>query len=89
MSGAELLEVVDRTLPIVVFLLTITVVAAAADAAGVFDVAGHTAARVAGLRVVLLWLLLAGLAIVVTAVGALASNLVNNLPAPHGAGVGG
>ena len=67
MSGVDLLEVLGRTLPVVVFLLTITVVAEVADASGVFDVAGHAAARVAGHRVLALWLLLAGLAVLVTA----------------------
>lgn len=67
MTGVDLVEVLGRTLPVVAFLLTITVVAEIADAAGVFDVAGHAAARIAGHRVIVLWLLLAGLAVLVTA----------------------
>lgn len=67
MTAVDLVEVLGRTLPVVAFLLTITVVAEIADATGVFDVAGHAAARVAGHRVITLWLLLAGLAVLVTA----------------------
>lgn len=76
MSGVDLVEVLGRTLPVIAFLLTITVVAEVADLAGVFDVAGHAAARVAGHRVVLLWLLLAGLAVLVTALLSLDTTAV-------------
>jgi arsenical pump membrane protein len=54
---------VDRVGPILVFLVAITVVAEICDASGLFDEAAHRAARAAGGRVVVLWLLLAGLAV--------------------------
>lgn len=76
MTGVDLVEVLGRTLPVVAFLLTITVVAEVADLAGVFDVAGHAAARVAGHRVLVLWLLLAALAVVVTALLSLDTTAV-------------
>ncbi|WP_281189215.1 SLC13 family permease, partial [Janibacter corallicola] len=76
MNGVAVVDVLTRTLPVIAFLLTITVVAEAADLAGVFDVAGHAAARVAGGRVLVLWLLLAGLAVVVTAVLSLDTTAV-------------
>lgn len=67
MSTAEAAEVLARTLPVMAFLVAITVVAEIADLAGVFDVAGHATARLAGHRTVVLWLLLAALAVLVTA----------------------
>ncbi|WP_157074790.1 SLC13 family permease [Janibacter limosus] len=66
MIPPELVEVLARALPVMVFLVAITVVAEISDLAGVFDVAGHAAARVAGRRVLALWLLLAAVAVVVT-----------------------
>lgn len=66
MSGPELAEILGRTLPVMTFLVAITVVAEVADLAGVFDVAGHATARAARHRVLVLWLLLAALAVVVT-----------------------
>lgn len=66
MSTAEAAEVLARTLPVMAFLVAITVVAEIADLAGVFDVAGHATARLAGHHTVVLWLLLAALAVLVT-----------------------
>lgn len=66
MIPTELAEVVARALPVMVFLVAITVVAEISDLAGVFDVAGHATARLAGQRVLVLWLLMAALAVLVT-----------------------
>lgn len=66
MITPELTEVVARTLPVMAFLVAITVVAEIADLAEVFDVAGHATARAARHRTVVLWLLLSALAVVVT-----------------------
>jgi arsenical pump membrane protein len=52
---------IARVAPILVFLLTITVVAELADAAGVFEAAASTASRQGGGSVRRLWLLLVGL----------------------------
>lgn len=49
-------ETILRVLPIITFLLSITVVAELSDRAGVFDVAGHWIARHCGQRMWLLWL---------------------------------
>ncbi|MGN6751590.1 MAG: SLC13 family permease [Intrasporangium sp.] len=57
---------VDRVVPILVFLVALTVVAEICDAAGLFDAAAHWAARLAGGRVVVLWLLIASLSTVST-----------------------
>jgi len=54
--------------PVLVFFVAVTVVAEIADLAGVFDVAGHWTARVAGHRILVLWLLFAGLATLSTIV---------------------
>lgn len=53
---------VVRVAPILVFLLSITVVAELADAAGVFESAASLASRQGGGSVLRLWLLLVGLA---------------------------
>ena len=45
---AELADLAARVLPVLLFFVAITVVAEIADTAGVFDVAGHWTARVAG-----------------------------------------
>ena len=66
MIPPELAEVVARALPVMVFLVAITIVAEISDLAGVFDVAGHATARAARHRTVVLWLLLSALAVVVT-----------------------
>ena len=66
MTWPEVVAVLSRTLPVMAFLVAITVVAEVADLAGVFDVAGHATARLAGHRTVVLWLLISGLAVLVT-----------------------
>ncbi len=66
MSPVELGEVLARTVPVMLFLVAITVVAEICDLAGVFDVSGHATARLAAGRVLLLWLLLSALAVLVT-----------------------
>ena len=66
MSGAELADLVARVGPVLVFFVAITVVAEIADAAGVFDVAGHWTARAGRHRVALLWFLFVLLAVVCT-----------------------
>jgi arsenical pump membrane protein len=57
MTTADLAAVLGRVAPVLVFFVAITVVAEIADKAGVFDVAGHWAARAGRHRVPLLWLL--------------------------------
>ena len=57
---------VARVAPILLFLLTITVVAELADAAGVFEAAASTASRQGGGSVPRLWLLLVGLGVACT-----------------------
>ena len=57
-----LAELADRVVPVLVFLVAITVVAEICDLAGVFDEAAHLAARAARGRVVVLWLLVVVLA---------------------------
>jgi arsenical pump membrane protein len=47
--------VIDRTLPVLLFLVAITVLAELADEAGVFDVAAHKAARLARGRTLVLF----------------------------------
>lgn len=49
---------VDRVVPILVFLVALTIVAEICDEAGLFDEAAHWAARLARGRVVVLWLLI-------------------------------
>lgn len=66
MIVTELAEALARALPVMLFLVAITVVAEIADLAGVFDVAGHATARLARRRTFALWLLLAALAVVIT-----------------------
>lgn len=66
MTTAELSDVLGRVGPVLVFFLAITVVAEIADAAGVFDVAGHWAARAGRHRTPLLWLLFVVVAVVCT-----------------------
>lgn len=57
MTVQQALELVGRVGPVLVFFLAITIVAEIADVAGVFDVAGHWAARAARHRTTALWLL--------------------------------
>jgi len=57
-SGAVLTDQAIRVGPVLIFLIAITVVAEIANAAGVFDVAGHWAARAGRGRTWLLWVLI-------------------------------
>jgi arsenical pump membrane protein len=65
-TTTELGDLLARVGPVLVFFVAITVVAEIADAAGVFDVAGHWTARAARHRTLALWLLFVGLAVVCT-----------------------
>lgn len=65
MTG-DLADLLLRVGPVLVFFVAITVVAEIADAAGVFDVAGHWTARAARHRVVVLWLLFVVVAVACT-----------------------
>lgn len=60
-STTVLTELAIRVGPVLIFLVAITVVAEIADSAGVFDIAGHWAARAGHGRAWLLWLLVVGL----------------------------
>lgn len=51
----------ERVVPVLIFLVALTVVAEICDAAGLFDEAAHWAAQLARGRVVVLWLLLVAL----------------------------
>lgn len=66
----------ERTLPILVFLAALTVVAETSAGAGLFDAAASLAARVARGRRVVLWLLVVALATVSTAVLSLDTTAV-------------
>jgi arsenical pump membrane protein len=68
--------VLNRVAPILLFLAAVTVVAELADAAGVFDVAAHVAARLGRGRVLALWLLVVLLATVTTIVLSLDTTAV-------------
>lgn len=76
MTGTDLLDLATRVGPVLIFLVAITVVAEIADAAGVFDVAGHWAARAGRGRTWLLWLLVVGLSCVSTIVLSLDTTAV-------------
>ncbi len=71
--GAELWH---RVLPVLAFLVAITVVAELSDAAGVFDVAAAAAARMAHGRVGLLWSMVVVLATAATVVLSLDTTAV-------------
>ena len=58
----DLASLAERVVPVLVFLVAITVVAEICDLSGVFDEAAHLAARAARGRVVVLWLLVVLLA---------------------------
>jgi arsenical pump membrane protein len=73
---AELGDALTRVLPVLVFFVAITVVAEIADAAGVFDVAGHWASRAGRHRTPLLWLLFVLVAVVCTVVLSLDTTAV-------------
>lgn len=76
MTSAELVDLFARIGPVLVFLLAITVVAEIADAAGVFDVAGHWAARAGRHRTPVLWLLFVAVAVACTIVLSLDTTAV-------------
>ena len=76
MTSADLVELVARVGPVLVFLLAITMVAEIADRAGVFDVAGHWAARAGRHRTLLLWLLFVLVAVACTVVLSLDTTAV-------------
>jgi hypothetical protein len=76
LSGTELAELVARVGPVLVFLLAITVVAEISDRAGVFDVAGHWAARAGRHRTLVLWLLFVLVAVACTVVLSLDTTAV-------------
>lgn len=69
-------NLVDRVGPVLTFLVCITIVAEIADHAGVFDVAGHWAARMARGRTLLLWLVVVILSCVATTVLSLDTTAV-------------
>ncbi len=64
---ADALLVADRVWPVLLFVLSVTVVAELAALAGVFDALASRLARWARARVVVLWLLVVALAVLVTA----------------------
>jgi len=72
----DLSLLVERVAPILVFLVAITLVAEICDLSGLFDVMAHHAARVAKGRVLVLWLLIVGLAVVCTVVLSLDTTAV-------------
>ena len=76
MTVRALLDLATRVGPVLIFLIAITVVAEIADAAGVFDVAGHWAARAGRGRTWLLWLLVVGLSCLSTIVLSLDTTAV-------------
>ena len=75
-SGSVLTDLAIRVGPILIFLIAITVVAEIADAAGVFDVAGHWAAGAGHGRTWLLWLLVVGISCLSTIVLSLDTTAV-------------
>ena len=75
-TAADAVALLERLLPVVVFLLAITVVAEVAERAGVFDVAGHWVAHAGRHRRGLLWLLFALLAVGCTIVLSLDTTAV-------------
>lgn len=74
--GALLTELAIRVGPVLIFLIAITVVAEIADNAGVFDIAGHWAARAGHGRTWLLWLLVVALSCLSTIVLSLDTTAV-------------
>ncbi|AKT52276.1 SLC13 family permease [Arsenicicoccus sp. oral taxon 190] len=76
MTIGTILGALARILPVVAFLLAITVVAELCERAGVFDVVGHQVARQGRHRTWLVWLLFAGFAVVCTAVLSLDTTAV-------------
>ena len=76
MTGADAVALLERLLPVVVFLLAITVTAEVAERAGVFDVAGHWVAHAGRHRAWALWVLFALLAVGCTIVLSLDTTAV-------------
>jgi arsenical pump membrane protein len=74
--GAVLTDLAIRVGPVLIFLIAITVVAEIADAAGVFDIAGHWAARAGHGRTWVLWLLIVVLSCLSTIVLSLDTTAV-------------
>jgi len=66
LPGRAALDVGGRALPVLAFLVAASALAALADAAGTFDAAATAAARLARGRVLLLWALVAAVAVLVT-----------------------
>jgi len=73
---AVLTDLTIRVGPVLIFLIAITVVAEIADAAGVFDIAGHWAARAGHGRTWLLWVLIVALSCLSTIVLSLDTTAV-------------
>jgi arsenical pump membrane protein len=73
---AVLTDLAIRVGPVLIFLVAITVVAEISDAAGVFDIAGHWAARAGHGRTWLLWVLIVGLSCLSTIVLSLDTTAV-------------
>jgi arsenical pump membrane protein len=69
-------DTLARVLPVLVFLVAITVVAELSDAAGVFSAAAARAARLARGRVTVLWLLVVALGVAATVVLSLDTTAV-------------
>ena len=76
MTGTELADLASRVLPVLAFLVAITVVAEIADLAGVFDVAAHWASRAGRHRIWALWLLVVAIACASTIVLSLDTTAV-------------
>jgi arsenical pump membrane protein len=66
MTLTELTDLAQRVGPVLVFFVAITVVAEIADSAGVFETAGHWAARAGHHRTAVLWLLFVVVAVAST-----------------------
>jgi arsenical pump membrane protein len=75
-TGTELADLASRVLPVLAFLIAITVVAEIADLAGVFDVAAHWASRAGRHRIWALWLLIVAIACACTIVLSLDTTAV-------------
>lgn len=76
MPLVDLGPLADRVLPVLLFLVAITIVAEVAHLAGVFEVAGHWAARAGRHRTWALWLLIVALAVACTIVLSLDTTAV-------------
>ncbi|MGB8652764.1 MAG: SLC13 family permease, partial [Mycobacteriales bacterium] len=76
LSPATAADVLTRVAPVLVFLVAVTVLAELADAAEVFDVVAHRAARVARGRTVVLFALVVAIATVTTVVLSLDTTAV-------------